>query len=270
MADAAHGPMYGADARSELDMARELVPRLPAGSILLADANFGIFGVAWAAKQAGLGAVARLSGPRFGALLRQAVPEGPGKWKLSWKPSAWDRRSDRSLPADALIEGWLHEADIGGGKKLWLFTTEEGATEEMAALYKKRGDVETDIRDLKETLCLGRMKGRSKEMVEKELLAARLAANLANQVRRLAAAKAGVPPRKLGFAGTWSLLKAFLGALAEGLAGPAAEERFERLLIQAGRKKLPNRKAGRSYPREVLGRRQSFPTRKRGGKPPKE
>lgn len=268
MADAAHGPMYGPAATSELALARQLLPRLPAGSILLADANFGIFGVAWAAKQAGLGVLARLSGPRFKALLKQAVPDGAGRWRLTWRPSRWDRASDPSLPADASVEGWLHEADIGGGKKLWLFTTEEATTAEVAALYRKRLDVETDIRDLKATLCLDRMKGRGKEMVEKELLAARLAMNLANQVRRLAAARAGVPPRRLGFAGTWSLLKAFLGALARGLSGPEAEARFERLLRQAGRRKLPNRKEGRSYPREVLGRRRSFPTRKRGGKPP--
>jgi hypothetical protein len=268
MADAAHGPMYGPAARSELDMTRELIPRLPAGCVLLADANFGVFGVAWAAGRAGLGLLARLSGPRFKALLRRAGPGGPGGRRLTWRPSADDRRSDPSLPAGAAVEGWLHEADVGGGKRLWLFTTEDASTEEAAALYRRRGDVETDIRDLKATLCLGRMKGRGVAMVEKELLAARLAMNLANQVRRLAAGAAGVPPRRLGFAGTWSLLKAFLGALARGPSGPEAEANFERLLRQAGRRKLPVRKEGRSYPREVLGRRRSFPTRKRGGEPP--
>jgi hypothetical protein len=267
MADAAYGPMYGPDATSELALTRQLLPRLPSGSILLADANFGVFGVAWAAAQAGLGVLARLSEPRFNALLKRAKPAGDGRWRLCWRPSRWDRRSDPSLPADALVEGWLHEADIGDGKKLWLFTTEEATTEEVAALYGKRADVETDIRDLKTTLCVDRIKGRSVAMVEKELLAARLAMNLTNQVRRLAAAAAGVTPRRLSFAGTWALLKALLGALARGLSCPETEARFERLLRQAGRRKLPNRKQGRSYPREVLGRRRSFPVRK-PDKPP--
>jgi hypothetical protein len=265
-AGTAHGPMYGTGAESELDLTRRLVPTLPAGSILLADRNFGIFGAAWAAQRAGLGLVARLSGPRWKALLRQAEPDGTGRWRLRWRPSAWDRRSDGSLPADALLQGWLHEADIGEGKKLWLLATEDAGTEELAALYKRRGEVETDLRDLKRTLCLDRMKGRGTAMVEKELLAARLAYNLANQVRRLAAAKAGVEPRKLGFAGTWALLKSFLGALGDGLAGPEAEAGFERLLDLAGRRKLPVREPGRSYPREVLGRGSSFPKRKRAAK----
>jgi hypothetical protein len=268
MADSAHGPMYGEAAVSEQGLAKELLPRLPAGSILLADRDFGVFSVARAALRAGHGLLARLTGPRFKAMLKQAVPDGPGKWKAAWKPSAADRRSDPSLPADAAIEAWLHEAAIPGGKKLWLLATQEGTTEEMAALYKRRGEVETDIRDLKETLALGEVSGRSKAMAEKELLAARVAYNLANQVRRLAAGQAGVPPRKLSFAGTRSLLAAFLGALAEGLSGEEARKRFERLLRQAGQRKLPNRKEGRSYPREVHGRRRSFPVRKRSGKPP--
>jgi hypothetical protein len=48
----------------------------------------------------------------------------------------------------------------------------------------------------------------------------------------------------------------------------AAEALFERLLRAAGQRKLPNRRAGRNYPREVIPRRRKFPERNRAQPPP--
>jgi hypothetical protein len=265
-----YGPMYGPQATSESALARRLIPGLPAGSILLADRNFGIFSVAWDARQSGHDVLTRLTGPRFKSLLKKTTAQDAGRWRLCWRPSSNDKKSDPALPKDACVEGWLHEVDVGGGRMLLLFASFEASGEALAGLYKKRGDVETDIRDLKVTLGMGDVTGKSAAMVDKELQAALLAYNLANQVRRLAAQKAEVGPRRLSFAGTWALVKAFLEAVAEGLSGPEAEARFERLLRQAGQRKLPNRKEGRSYPREVLARNRAFPKRKRPGQQPQQ
>ena len=133
----------------------------------------------------------------------------------------------------------------------------------LARLYHQRQDVETDIRDLKERLLLGEMTSRSVEMVEKELVAALVTYNLANQVRRVAAARLKLEPRRLSFAGVWSLMKVFMGNVLEGKSQAEAEAQFERLLRAAGQRKLPNRKKQRSYPREVIPRRSKFPARKR-------
>jgi hypothetical protein len=82
-------------------------------------------------------------------------------------------------------------------------------------------------------------------------------------VRRLAAQRLKVPPRRLSFAGVWSLLKAFAQGLLAGKTGAEAEAEFERLLRAAGQRQLPRRAKGRSYPREVIARRRKFPTRQR-------
>jgi hypothetical protein len=99
-------------------------------------------------------------------------------------------------------------------------------------------------------------------MVQKELVLGVLGYNLVNQVRRLAAARARVEPRRLSFAGTWSLVRGLLGALSGGLPEGQWSERFEHVLRWAGQRKLPNRPAPRSYPRAVLPRRIPFPIRR--------
>jgi Transposase DDE domain len=257
------GPMYGPEAIGEIALAKGLLPRLPERSLLVADRNFGIFAFAHAAAEEKHDVLLRLTQKRFNALRKKARRGGEGKWALSWRPSRWDRQANPSLAEGAQVTGWLHEVRVSDRLTLWLFTTLEGTGAEMAGLYHQRLDVETDIRDLKETLELGQLWGKSVGMVEKELAAAMVAYNLANQVRRLAAARLGVQPRRLSFAGVWSLVKAFVAGLLVGKAPAEAEAEFARLLRAAGQRKLPRRAKGRSYPREVIPRRRKSEQRKR-------
>jgi hypothetical protein len=261
------GPKYGPRPVSELTLSCRLLARLPKRSIILGDCNFGIFAFAWAATHAGHDALLRLSASRFRALQKKAKLVEPGKWELTWQPSAWDRKQHPELPAEAQVKGWLHAVQVSERLTLWLFTTLTAAGPKLAALYQQRQDVETDIRNLKEMLHLGEMTSKSVAMMEKELAAALVAYNLANQVRRLAAARLQVPPRRLSFAGVWSLLQAFMAGLGVEKTEAEAEAAFERLLRGAGQRKLPKRSPGRSYPREVISRRNKFPTRKRHQKP---
>ncbi len=89
-----------------------------------------------------------------------------------------------------------------------------------------------------------------------------LACNLADQVRRLAARRAGVEPRRLSFAGVWGLLKAFVAGLREGRSAAEAEATFERLRASGN-----CRGRGRACPREVIPRRRKSPERKRARPP---
>jgi hypothetical protein len=260
------GPMYGPGAVSELALATRLLPRIPARSVLLADRNFGVFAFTYAAKGAGHDVVTRLTQPRFRAWVKSAKVVGPGVWKLCWEPSRWDRKSHPDLPADARVSVWLHEVVISESLTLWLVTTSAGTGAELAALYHRRQDVETDIRDVKRTLKLEELRGRSVAMVQKELSAGLVAYNLVVQVRRLAAARAGVKPRRLSFAGVWSLVKVvLLNANEWSLA--QWEEKFEWVLRGAAQRKVPER-PGRSYPRTVIRRARKFPSRPRPDQPP--
>jgi hypothetical protein len=55
------GPMNGPQAVSEQGLPEQAIDRLPARSILVGDANFGIFSVAWAADRRSHPVVLRLN-----------------------------------------------------------------------------------------------------------------------------------------------------------------------------------------------------------------
>src|SRR5207244_3022208 len=159
--------------------------------------------------QAGHDVVVRMTDARFRARTREMVPTRPGEWVGVWRPSRWDLRSDPDLPADAEVSGRFVEIRMmHRGKEfvLLLFTTDMTATfEELAALYRKRWDIETNIKDVKQTLDMDILFGRSVEMVAKEMLLGMVAYNLTLQVRRLAGERAGVPVRELSFSRTLGL-----------------------------------------------------------------
>jgi hypothetical protein len=257
------GPMYGPEATSETALAVGLLPRLPRASVIVYDRNFGIFAMTHAAVQAGHDVVVRMTAQRFRAVTRGMRQTGPGEWRGEWRPSRWDRQNNPELSADAGVRGRFVEIRLTHEKMvLLLFTTEMTAThEELATLYRKRWNIETDIRDVKQTLQMDALSGRSVDIVEKEMLLGVVAYNLTIQVRRLASQQALVTPRELSFSRTLALLKAF----ARGESGEDPEQRnsrFDRLLKGVAQCRLPHR-GGRNYPREVIPRRRGYPERKR-------
>jgi hypothetical protein len=262
-----YGAMYGPNAVGEVDLAVRLLGALPDRSVLLADRNFGVFGFVHGATGAGHDVVVRLTESRFRALVKKGTWVDEGRWSLIWEPSPADRKTHTQLPPDATVRGWVHEVRVRPDLTLWLLSTVDATGAELATLYGQRARVETDIRDLKVALKLDQLRGQSESMVVKELWAARVAYNLTTQVRRLAAARIGVEPRRLSFAGVWSLVRAFVPMLHVDQTEAQRQAVFEQLLRACGQRKLPTRKPGRSYPREVIARRRKFPERKRV-KPP--
>jgi hypothetical protein len=262
-----YGPMYGPNAVSETDLARQILGRLAGPAMIVSDRNFGIFGMTFAAVEAGHDVLARMTDKRFEALRRQAVPIGRGEWALEWRPTRWDRQSHPELPADAVVHGRLIEVAVEHEGKtilLRLFTTDLIATPaELAALYARRWSVEGDIKSVKQTLGMDRLSCRSVEMVAKEIPLAMVAYNLVIQVRRLAARRAGVEPRQLSFKRILHLVQAYCSGLSSASTPEEIEERFEKLLKAAAQCRLPRRRKFRSYPRQVIPRRRKFPERKR-------
>jgi hypothetical protein len=259
------GAMYGPEAIGETALGKRLLPRLPAEAVIVYDRNFGIFMMSYEAVQAGHDVVARMTEKRFRAVTKKMQQTAPGEWKGMWRPSDWDRKKNPQLPADAEVYGRFVEIHLIHGEKkvvLLLFTTEMTAThEELAELYRKRWDIESDIRDVKQTLNMHALSGRSVDIVEKEMVLGAVAYNLVLAVRRLAAVQAKVPPRELSFSRTLALTKAFAQSVGVGTL-EQQKDRFERLLKAVARCRLP-RRAGRSYRRELIPRRRGFAERKR-------
>ena len=151
------------------------------------------------------------------------------------------------------MDVWLHEVPLDNGETLYLVTTLPVAAQQAGEFYRRRYDVEHDIRDVKVTLNTERIRAKSVSMVKKELLTSIVAYNLVVQFRRQAAALAGVAPRRLSFTGVWNTFQSFL--LTQPPCSTADwQSRYERALQIASRDKLPNR-PGRSYPRRAHPRR---------------
>lgn len=263
------GPMYGDQAVSEQGLAEQIMERLPAGASLMADRNFAVFSVAWAAQEKGHRVLFRIMESRARKIVGQFLPPANSEQRVEWRPSRDDRRAHPEIPADAVVRGRLIVAHVVGedGKrfKLYLFTTLEESREVLADLYRRRWDIELDIRSLKQTLRMHSLSAKTPEMAEKELLLAIASYNLVRSVQMAAARQANLEPRRLSFSRVQAVVMTAVPRLAT--IGNAAEweAEYQRVLGWAAQGKLPNRPRRRSYPRAVWGKGATFPRRKHRG-----
>jgi hypothetical protein len=251
------GAMYGQNNTSEARQAAAIGRRIPPGSLVLADAGFGIFSVAASMIEAGHNILFRLTKSRFKSLRRQAetieTTDRGVHSLLTWVPSPKDRRTNPDLPAEVSLKVELHEVELDNGEMLYLVTTLKVCSARAAEFYARRYDVEHTIRDMKVSLGIEDIRAKSDEMVQKELLCSVVAYNLVLELRREAAKIANVPPRRLSFTGVWTTMQIYL------LQQPPCSatewlERFKRALRSASQAILPNR-PGRNYPRQAHPRR---------------
>ncbi|WP_342190252.1 IS4 family transposase [Stieleria varia] len=252
-------PMYGPNNSSETRQAEKVIDRLPENSIVKADSGFGVFSVAFHCQTRGKEFLLRLTKQRYKAYLKNAtlVEEGPGyvTHHLIWKPSSKERRNHQNLPEDAACEVFIHQVELDNGQTLELVTNIEADALSVGELYRRRYDVEFDIRDLKVTMDTENIRAKSVDTMKKELMGSVIAYNLVSQLRKQAAKLINISPRRLSFSGAWQdfqsgLLRKELTTLEQWTLA------YQKTLIDASTRKLPNRKTPRSYPRVAHTRRQ--------------
>jgi len=260
------GPMHGAGAVSEQQLLESAIGRLPDASVVIGDANFGVFSVAYAGMQFHHPVLLRLTAVRAGRLAGGRVRDGIDR-AVVWRPSRWDRKSHPGLPADACVRGRLIvrrvQPDHGATPfLLYLFTTLAVASEEALHLYGKRWNIETDLRTLKTTLRLEQLTCCTPDMVAKEIDMGIAAYNLVRAVTCLASQQSGIPPRGYSFTTVRRIVEVFTPKLAAAPHGEAAKQIFEQMMRCVQQAKLPHRTRKRSsYPRHVLKPQKTYPTR---------
>ena len=262
------GAMHGPDAVSEQELLARAMDRLPGGSTVMGDANFGVFSVAYAATRRQRPVLLRLTMDRARRLAGEALRDGIDR-ELVWKPSAADRRSHPDLPAEACVRGRLmvREVQPDNGADAFLlaiFTTLPSSQQEVFGLYGQRWAIETDLRTLKSTLCLDQLTCSTPDMVAKEIDMGIAAYNLVRAMIGLASQHSGIPPRGYSFTKVRRIVQTFAPALADAPNPQAAKRIFDQMMKYVQQSKLPRRKRKRpSYPREVWKRGATFPWRKR-------
>ena len=247
------GAMYGSKNTSEAKQAMAMAQRIPAGSIVLADCGYGIFSVVQGMLGNRHDVLFRLTASRFKSLQRKAKlihqTKESSRYRLVWKPSAKDRKTNPAISQDARVTVELHAVRLKNGEWLNLVTSMELESEQAADLYARRYDVEHDIRDLKVTLGVENMRAQSDEMVRKEMLCSMVAYNLVVQLRREAATVARLPPRRLSFTGVWNTMQSCL--LHQSPCDTSTwQERYATALSMDSKDKIPHR-PDRSYPRRA-------------------
>lgn len=260
------GPMHGSQAVSEQSLIEQMMGRLPAGAVLMADCNFAVFSVAWSAQQHRHKVLFRITEERARKIAGQILPPAGTERPIEWRPSRDDRRAHPDLPADAVVRGRLIVAHVEGKNgerlKLYLFTTLEEERELLVEVYRRRWHIELDIRSLKQTLAMHSLSGKTPEMVAKELLLAMAGYNLVRSVQMAAARQASLEPRQLSFSRVQAVVMTALPDLANISDVAEWEAKYHQVLVWAAQGKLPNRTRRRSYPREIWGRGGTFPKRK--------
>jgi Transposase DDE domain len=262
------GAMHGDEAVSEQALLERAIERLPSGSTVVGDANFGVFSVAYAATQGGYPVVLRLTMARAQRLAGQPL-RGAMNRKLVWKPSRDDRKNHPNLPADACVNGRLLVRRVqpnngGAAFLLALFTTLPSPVAEVYELYGQRWNIETDLRQLKSMLCLDQLTCTTVDMVAKEIIMGITAYNLVLALIGLASKQSGIPPRGYRFTKVCRILQTFGPALANAPNQEAAQRILDQMLTFVQQSKLPRRKRKRSpYPRVVWKRGANFPNHKK-------
>jgi len=251
------GAMYGQDAVSETELARRGIAKLPANSIVMTDAGFGIFGVAYQAQRYGHDFFLRMKKSNFESLRKKATliaeDDDHKTYSHRWIPTTKNRKTQPGLPEDASIEVTLHEVNVSDQLTLYLVTSLEYDAATLAELFKRRVDVEIDIRNLKVVLDTENIRAKSVDMFKKELYTSVVAYNLVGQIRSEAAKINKLPPRRMSFKQTWTTIQTFF--LRHMHSDPKKwREAFRVTMFYAVKDKLPNR-PGRTAKREAYRKR---------------
>lgn len=260
------GAMSGPDAVSEQGLLETAIGRLPSGSTVVGDANFGVFSVAWAASQQQYPVVLRLTAVRARQMAGEDLRDGIDR-EVKWKASRWDRNSHPELPAGAEIAGRLivrqvYPNDGGQPVLLALFTTLSTSAEEVLELYGQRWHIETDLRTLKSQLKLDQLTATTPDMVAKEIEMGMAAYNLVRAVICLASEQSGLPPRAYSFTQVQRIVQT-LGPLLSTAGNPREAKRiFDQIMHYVDQAKLPRRRKRKTYPRAVWGKGAKFPNHK--------
>src|SRR5205823_4619381 len=105
--------------------------------------------------------------------------------------------------------------------------------DDLAGLYRARWNAELDLRSIKAAMQMSELRGKTPEMVRKEVWAHVLAYNLIRTVVAQAATTHDAVPRSISFTGAMQTLSAFQPLLALGAAATADRMRLYRDLLDA-------------------------------------
>jgi hypothetical protein len=183
------------------------------------------------------------------------------QWKKPNKPEWMDEETYAEFPnVIAVRETTIFNVHPGMQTRsrvvvTTLLNNKEVSPQELGKLYGFRWFVELNLRSVKEVMHMGILRGKTPEMVHKEICAHILAYNLIRKIMGHAAIMQHSNPREMSFKLALQMLDAFRQA---GIFSEKDKEVYVIFMRSITYKKVGNR-SGRSEPRMVKRRPKAFP-----------
>jgi Transposase DDE domain len=232
---------YAGKGQGEVSLLRRLWGVLTAGDVILADRLTANWATIHMLQARGVELVSRLNKAKRTADFRRGRRLGPGDHVVRWgKPTSirsLDWPTYKGLPdAIEVREARVSVAQPGFRTRSVVVVTTlldpaQATKEDLAELYRARWHAELDLRALKAGMQMRELRGKTPDMARKEVWAHALAYNLIRTVMAQAAARHGLLPRAISFAGAVQTLAAFRPLLGLGAGGGAG--RVYRALLGA-------------------------------------
>jgi hypothetical protein len=262
--DAALGRRSG-KGHGEQSLFRSLWGLFSPGDVLLGDRLYGDFFTLARARARGVDVVTRPAAGREALSFRG---RRAGDLRICWvkpqRPGWMGQREYDRLPRLLHLRAVRVLVRRPGyrARRLVLVTTLTDAAAvsgaDLADLYRRRWQAELHLRALKQSLQLDILRGRSPEVVRKEVWAHLLVYNLVRRVVAQAAAAAGARAEEVSFTGAVQTLNAFWPELRALRTAEEAQALWGVLLWAVGGHRV-GRRPGRYEPRAVKRRPKNFP-----------
>jgi hypothetical protein len=248
------GPYNGEYAVSEHDLADELLPRIPNGSIVIGDRYYGCFRFIYQSRLNSHDVICRVKIGNVKRILGNFEGE-VGEKAVTWTPSKVEQQKYPHLNAETAVNGrfiWLPIQQAENKKEtLLLFTTLELPAKQVAELYALRWNVETDLRHIKHALEADFITAKSPAVVRKELVLAVSAYNLIRHLILGIATAHKLQPRQFSFASVLSRVNAIAAMNSRTAISSREEKAFTQAFTEIKYLLLPKRKKRPPRPRKV-------------------
>ena len=252
----------------DLRLLRGLWDQLKKGDILLGDRAYGEYTTLAGLPQQGVDVVARLHQRRkvdFRKARRLGKNDGLFVWTKGYQQSPILSATEWALlPAQITVRIIRFTAAIRGfrSRRITLVTTlldpKLFPAQDLTGLYARRWRLELCLRDLKTTMGMEQLRGKTPDMAEKELLGYLVAHNLIRCVMAEAVARYAVDLERVSFKGSVDALRQYSDAIARAPNRKMRRQLWEDLLLNLARD-LVRYRPNRLEPRAVKRRPKPYP-----------
>lgn len=252
----------------EMTLWRKLWDVLNPGDVVLGDRAYGSYACLAGLARRGIDGVYKLHASRK-INWKEGVKIGVGDSVFTWNRSGrrgmnWTREQWAQLPENLLVRIVKRNIDIPGFRttKVVIATTlldsKQYSADDLVELYRRRWMVELFFRDVKTTLGMERLKGKTPESVIKELTMYLICYNLLRGIIQEAGKQENILPERISFKGAAQQLGSWLWLFMNAEMKQAKRRELIRdFYSELTRAPVPDR-PGRSEPRVIKTRPKNY------------